>query len=33
MIDYYGTLKEIIELPYTNKDDGTQRSVIVFRCD
>uniref|UniRef100_K3ZDL8 DUF4216 domain-containing protein n=1 Tax=Setaria italica TaxID=4555 RepID=K3ZDL8_SETIT len=24
---------EIIELQYTNKDDGTKRSVVVFRCD
>jgi hypothetical protein len=32
-IDYYGTLKEIIELPYTDKDDSTPRSVVVFRCD
>ena len=32
-INYYGTLKEIIELHYTIKDDGTKRSVVVFRCD
>jgi hypothetical protein len=33
MIDYYGTLKEIIELEYNAKDDATKRTVVVFRCD
>jgi len=33
IIDYYGTLKEIIELQYNAKDDGTKRIVVVFRCD
>lgn len=33
IIDYYGTSKEIIELQYTNKDDDTKRSIVVFRCD
>ncbi|XP_021320368.1 uncharacterized protein LOC8072978 isoform X2 [Sorghum bicolor] len=33
IIDYYGTPKEIIEFLYTDKDDGTKRSVVVFRCD
>jgi hypothetical protein len=28
-INYYGTLKEIIELEYTDSD----RSVVIFRCD
>jgi hypothetical protein len=28
-INYYGTLKEIIELEYTN----TNTTVVVFRCD
>jgi hypothetical protein len=32
-IDYYDTLKEIIELQYSSKLDGTQRTVVVFRCD
>ncbi|WVZ53126.1 hypothetical protein U9M48_004112 [Paspalum notatum var. saurae] len=32
-IDFYGTLKEIIELQYNNKEDGTPRSVVLFRCD
>ena len=29
-IDYYGTLKEIIEIPYTSKDDGTPRPVVFY---
>jgi hypothetical protein len=33
IIDYYGTLKEIIELQYNAKADGTQRTVVLFRCD
>ena len=33
MIDFYGTLKEIIELQYNTKDDGAKRTVVVFRCD
>jgi hypothetical protein len=32
-IDYYGTLKEIIELQYNAKADGTQRTVVLFICD
>lgn len=32
-IDYYGKLTEIIELQYNNNDDGTSRTVVVFRCD
>jgi hypothetical protein len=33
IINYYSTLKDIIDLQYTSKDDGTKRSVVVFRCD
>jgi hypothetical protein len=33
MIDFYGTLKEIIELEYHTTDDGTKRIVVLFRCD
>ena len=33
IIDFYGTLKEIIELQYNAKNDGTKRSIVVFRCD
>jgi hypothetical protein len=36
MIDFYGTLKEIIELEYQAKNDGTNsrtRTVVLFRCD
>jgi hypothetical protein len=33
MIDFYGTLKEIIELEYNAKDDGTKRTIVLFRCD
>jgi hypothetical protein len=32
-IDFYGTIKEIIQLQYNNKEDGTPRSVVLFRCD
>ena len=33
MMDFYGTLKEIIELEYHAKDDGGKRTVVLFRCD
>jgi hypothetical protein len=33
MIDFYGTLKEIIELEYHSKDDSTKRTVVLFKCD
>lgn len=33
VIDFYGKLKEIIELQYNKRDDGTTRSVVLFRCD
>jgi hypothetical protein len=31
MIDFYGTLKEIIKLNYTG--EGEERSVVLFKCD
>ena len=31
-IDFYGSLKEIIELRY-NADSGGNRTVVLFRCD
>jgi hypothetical protein len=31
MIDFYGTLKEIIKLDYTG--EGEERSVVLFKCD
>ena len=31
-IDFYGSLKEIIELRY-NADSGGHRTVVLFRCD
>jgi hypothetical protein len=32
-IDFYGKLNDIIELQYNSRQDGTTRSVVVFRCD
>jgi hypothetical protein len=33
LIDYFGKLTEIIELLYNSKDDGTTRSMVLFKCD
>jgi len=31
-IDFYGQLKEVIELQY-NSDTNSQRTVVLFKCD
>jgi hypothetical protein len=33
VIDYFGKLIDIIELQYHNKNDGTKRSVVLFKCE
>uniref|UniRef100_A0A453P710 DUF4216 domain-containing protein n=3 Tax=Aegilops tauschii subsp. strangulata TaxID=200361 RepID=A0A453P710_AEGTS len=33
VIDFYGTLKEIIQLDYNSNDNLDGRSVILFKCD
>ena len=33
VIDFYGTLKEIIQLDYNSNDNSDGRSVILFKCD
>ena len=33
LINFYGTLKEIIQLDYNSNDNLDGKSVILFKCD